>query len=139
MKLPISAVVPKNVNPHDLQLCASLVNGQQKCQPLTQNAANIDLSNASSGAATTTPQAYQESSSRDNILNVLSTSIIQYADAQLISVNNTTLNIPITVIVPKVSWICLKCLNMDDVTHKHNNCEEAYIFQLAPITIYKRN
>lgn len=38
-----------------------------------------------------------------------------------------------------VSWICRKCLNMDDVTHKHNNCEEAYIVQLAPITIYERN
>ena len=99
MKLPISAVVPKNVNPQDLQLCASLANGQQKCQPLTQNAPNIDLS-ASSGAATTTPQAYQDGSNRNNILNFLSTSIIQYADAQLISVNNTTLNIPITVIVP---------------------------------------
>lgn len=100
MKLPISAVVPKNVNTQDLQLCASLANGQQKCQPLTQNAPNIDLSSASSGAATTTPQAYHDDSSVNNILNVLSNSIIQFADAQLISVNNTTLNIPITVIVP---------------------------------------
>jgi hypothetical protein len=98
MKLPISAVVPKNVNQQDLQLCASLQNGQQKCQPLTQNAPNIDLS--SGAAATTTPQAYHDGRSMNNILNVLSSSIIQYADAQLISVNNTTLNIPITVIVP---------------------------------------
>jgi hypothetical protein len=98
MKLPISAVVPKNVNRQDLQLCASLQNGQQKCQPLTQNAPNIDLS--SGAAATTTPQAYHDGRSMNNILNVLSSSIVQYADAQLISVNNTTLNIPITVIVP---------------------------------------
>jgi hypothetical protein len=99
MKLPISAVVPKNVNQQDLQLCASLQNGQQKCQPLTQNAPNIDLS-ASSGAATTTPQAYHGGGSISNLLSTLSSQIIQFADAQLISVNNTTLNIPITVIVP---------------------------------------
>src|SRR5207249_7135863 len=66
---------------------------------LTQNAPNIDLS-SSSGAATTTPQAYHDDSSIKNILSELSKPIIQYADAQLISVNNTTLNIPITVIVP---------------------------------------
>jgi hypothetical protein len=100
MKLPISAVVPKNVNPQDLQLCASLQNGQQKCQPLTQNAPNIDLSSAPSGAASTTPQSYHDGDSIGNILSTLSSRIIQYADAQLISVNNTTLNIPITVIVP---------------------------------------
>jgi hypothetical protein len=100
MKLPISAVVPKDVNPQDLQLCASLQNGQQKCQPLTQNAPHIDLSSTSSGAATTTPQAYHDGSNLNNILSTLSSQIIQYANAQLISVNNTTLNIPITVIVP---------------------------------------
>src|ERR1044072_4961536 len=66
IKLPISAVVPKNVDQQDLQLCASLQNGQQKCQPLTQNAPNIDLS-ASSGAATTTPQAYHGGSSISNM------------------------------------------------------------------------
>jgi hypothetical protein len=99
IKLPISAVVPKNVNQQDLQLCASLQNGQQKCQPLTQNAPNIDLS-ASSGAATTTSQAYHGGSSVSNILQTLSSQIIQYADAQLLSLNNTNLNIPITVIVP---------------------------------------
>jgi hypothetical protein len=99
IKLPISAVVPKNVNQQDLQLCASLQNGKQKCQPLTQNAPNIDLS-ASSAAATTTPQAYHGGSSVSNILKTLSSQIIQYADAQLLSLNNTNLNIPITVIVP---------------------------------------
>src|SRR6476659_1059086 len=26
-----------------------------------------------------------------------------------------------------VSWICSKCLKIDDVTHKHSNCEISYI------------
>jgi hypothetical protein len=95
IKLPISAVVPNNINPQDLQLCASLSSGQQMCQPLGQNAANIDLSSAT---AKTTPQAYQEN--KAGILDISLGSLVQYADAQLISVNNTTLNIPITVIVP---------------------------------------
>jgi hypothetical protein len=98
IKLPISAIVPNNINPQDLQLCASLSNGQQMCQPLGQNAANIDLSSAANSTAKTTPQAYREN--KASILGISLGSIIQYADAQLISVNNTTLNIPITVIVP---------------------------------------
>jgi hypothetical protein len=98
IKLPISAVVPNNVNPQDLQLCASLSNGQQMCQPLGQNAQNIDLSSAANSTAKTTPQSYQEN--KASILGISLGSLVQYADAQLISVNNTTLNIPITVIVP---------------------------------------
>jgi hypothetical protein len=98
IKLPISAVVPNNINPQDLQLCASLSNGQKMCQPLGQNAANIDLSSAANSTAKTTPQAYREN--KASISGVSLGSIVQYADAQLISVNNTTLNIPITVIVP---------------------------------------
>jgi hypothetical protein len=98
IKLPISAVVPNNINPQDLQLCASLSNGQQMCQPLGQNAQNIDLSSAANSTAKTTPQSYQEN--KASILGISLGSLVQYADAQLISVNNTTLNIPITVIVP---------------------------------------
>ena len=56
IKLPISAVVPNNINPQDLQLCASLSSGQQMCQPLGQNAANIDLSSSANSTAKTTPQ-----------------------------------------------------------------------------------
>jgi hypothetical protein len=98
IKLPISAVVPKNINPQDLQLCASLSNGQQMCKPLGQNAANIDLSSSANSTAKTTPQSYEEN--KATISGISLGSLIQYADAQLISVNNTTLNIPITVIVP---------------------------------------
>jgi hypothetical protein len=98
IKLPISAVVPNNINPQDLQLCASLSNGQQMCQPLGQNTANIDLSSSANSTAKTTPQSYQHDNA--NILGVLFNPVVQYANAQLISVNNTTLNIPITVIIP---------------------------------------
>jgi hypothetical protein len=98
IKLPISAVVPNNINPEDLQICASLSSGQQICQPLGQNAANIDLSSSANSTAETTPQSYWNN--KANIFDVLFNSIAQYANAQLISVNNTTLNIPITVIIP---------------------------------------
>jgi hypothetical protein len=98
IKLPISAIVPNNINPQDLQLCASLSNGQQMCQPLGQNAANIDLSSATNSTAKTTPQSYQEN--KAGILGISLGSFVQYADAQLLSVDNTVLNIPITVIVP---------------------------------------
>ena len=81
-----------------MQLCASLSNGQQKCQPLGQNTTNIDLSSSANGTAKTTPQSYQHDNA--NILDVLFNPVVQYANAQLISVNNTTLNIPITVIIP---------------------------------------
>ena len=98
IKLPISAVVPNNINAEDLQLCASLSNGEQMCLPLGQNAPNIDLSSSANSTAKTTSQSYHNNNG--DILDVWFSSIIQYADAQLISVNNTTLNIPITVIVP---------------------------------------
>jgi hypothetical protein len=98
IKLPISAVVPNNINQQDLQLCASLSSGQQMCQPLGQNAQNIDLSSAANSTAKTTAQSYQEN--KASIFGISFGSLVQYADAQLISVNNTTLNIPITVIVP---------------------------------------
>ena len=68
------------------------------CQPLGQNAANIDLSSSANSTAKTTPQKYQNN--KASILDVWFKSVVQYADAQFISVNNTTLNIPITVIVP---------------------------------------
>jgi hypothetical protein len=90
IKLPISVVVPNNINAQELQLCASLSNGEQMCQPLEQNAANIDLSSPANSTAKTTPQSYHNN--EGDILDVWFTSIVRYADAQLISVNNTTLN-----------------------------------------------
>jgi hypothetical protein len=81
-----------------LQLCASLSSGQQMCQPLGQNATNIDLSSSANSTAKTTPQAYQEH--KASILGISLGSLVQTAEAQLITVDDTTLNIPITVIVP---------------------------------------
>jgi hypothetical protein len=98
IKLPISTVVPTNINPQDLQLCASVSSGQQMCQPLGQNTANIDLSSSANSTAKTIPQDYQNN--KASMLDVWFQSVVQSAEAQLISVNNTTLNIPITVIVP---------------------------------------
>src|ERR671913_2423723 len=49
--LPISALVPANVQPQDLQLCASLADGSESCQPLSggQQGASIDLTQSSAG------------------------------------------------------------------------------------------
>src|SRR5215204_879231 len=133
--LPISTVVPVNIQPQDLQLCASLADGSESCQPLSggQQGGTIDLtqSSAGGGAATTAPstspstgtmtpmpapQSYHPPSSNDGgvavvftntIINPLvetitSTFAVQYADAQepIIGIEDTTVNVPITLIVP---------------------------------------
>src|SRR5918998_3600748 len=55
--LPISALVPANIQPQDLQLCASLVTGSESCQPLSggQQGASIDLTQSAVAGAGTTP------------------------------------------------------------------------------------
>jgi hypothetical protein len=121
--LPISALVPANIQPQDLQLCASLVTGSESCQPLSggQQGASIDLTqSAVAGAGTTpapmgtaspmpapTPQSYPSSDGEifANVINpivdtITSVFTIQYANAQLIGIEDTTVNIPVTVIVP---------------------------------------
>src|ERR671916_377266 len=121
--LPISALVPANIQPQDLQLCASLVTGSESCQPLSggQQGASIDLTqSAVTGAGTTpapmgtaspipapTPQSYPSSDGEifANVINpivdtITSVFTIQYANAQLIGIEDTTVNIPVTVIVP---------------------------------------
>ena len=120
--LPISALVPANIQPQDLQLCASLVTGSESCQPLSGGqGTSIDLTqSAVAGAGTTpapmgtaspipapAPQSYPSSDGEifTNVINPIvdtMTSIftIQYANAQLISIEDTTVNIPVTVIVP---------------------------------------
>jgi hypothetical protein len=122
--LPISAIVPANIQPQDLQLCASLADGSESCQPLSggQQAASIDLTQTAVGGATAAapptattspmpapaPQSYPKNDDGTTytniispILNTITSAIImQHADAQLISVEDTTINIPITVIVP---------------------------------------
>jgi hypothetical protein len=136
--LPISAMVPVNIQPQDLQLCASLANGSESCQPLSggQQGASIDLTQSASGAGVTpaplgtaspmpapapapptgtmsppmpapAPQSYHDNGGAilANAINpivgaIISTLTVQYANAQLISVEDTTVNIPITVIVP---------------------------------------
>jgi hypothetical protein len=120
--LPISAIVPANIQPQDLQLCASLADGSESCQPLSggQQAASIDLTQSAAGGATAAPptattspmpapapQSYPKNDGAtftniiSPILDTITSGItMQHADAQLISVEDTTINIPITVIVP---------------------------------------
>jgi hypothetical protein len=136
--LPISALFPANIQPQDLQLCASLATGSESCQPLSggQQGASIDLTQPATGGSTTTPtgttspmpapspaptaptgpispmpapapQSYPNNGGEilENVINPVVETItplftMQHADAQLISVEDTTVNIPITVIVP---------------------------------------
>jgi hypothetical protein len=119
--LPISALVPANIQPQDLQLCASLATGSESCQPLSgeQQDASIDLTQPTAGGATTAPtgtaspmpapvpQSYPNNGGAmpANAINpivetITSSFTMQHADAQLISVEDTTINIPVTVIVP---------------------------------------
>jgi hypothetical protein len=131
--LPISALVPANVQPEDLQLCASLADGSESCQPLSggQQGASIDLTQpVAAGGATPgpmatasprpqtgqispvpapapAPQSYPGTggdilANAINLIDEMTTPVftLQYADAQLISVEDTTINIPITVIIP---------------------------------------
>ena len=57
--LPITATVPQNTNPEDLQLCASIGSGQEQCQPLSGGGAaggqgtTLDLTNAQQQGPTT--------------------------------------------------------------------------------------
>src|ERR671916_892585 len=55
--LPISALVPANIQPQDLQLCASLATGSESCQPLSggQQAASIDLTQTGTAGGAATP------------------------------------------------------------------------------------
>ncbi len=119
--LPISALVPTNIQPQDLQLCASLATGSESCQPLSggQQGASIDLTQSAAGGVTTTPmgaaspmpapapQSYPNNDGAilENAINpivktITSLFMMQHAEAQLISIEDTTVNIPITVIVP---------------------------------------
>jgi hypothetical protein len=136
--LPISALVPANIQPQDLQLCASLATGSESCQPLSegQQAASIDLTQAGAAAGATSapmgtaspmpapaptppatipmspvpapqpvPQLYPDTGGANDAINsvietLTSAFTVQNADAQLISIEDTTVNIPITVIVP---------------------------------------
>jgi hypothetical protein len=139
--LPISALVPANIQTQDLQLCASLADGSESCQPLSggQQAASIDLTQAGAAAGATpapmgtaspmpapaptppatvpmspvpapppVPQSYPDTGgvvlANDAINPVIETLTsaftVQNANAQLISIEDTTVNIPITVIVP---------------------------------------
>jgi hypothetical protein len=108
VKLPVSAMVPGDTEAKDLELCASLQGGKETCQPLDKKDAKIDLSsqgqtNQSSSNMSSTPTAYDPASEflgqAKNILDTIR-SPLQSANAQLISVEDTTLNIPITVIIP---------------------------------------
>ena len=121
--LPISAIVPANIQPQYLQLCASLADGSESCQPLSggQQGASIDLTQSAAGGApaapptaTTSPmpapapQSYPKNDGGVTFTNIISPILdtitsaitVQHADAQLIGIEDTTINIPVTVIVP---------------------------------------
>jgi hypothetical protein len=105
VKLPVSAMVPANTEAKDLELCASVQGGKEVCQPLDKKDAKIDLSsqgqaNQSASNMSSTPTAHTPIDGLvRNILDSLN-SPLQSANAQLITIDDTTLNIPITVIVP---------------------------------------
>jgi hypothetical protein len=126
-----------------LQLCASLADGAESCQPLSggQQAASIDLTQPAAAAGTTpspigtvspapapsplpaspptgpmspmpapppAPQSYPSpggeilaSYAINPIVETITSAFtVQYAEAQLIGIEDTTINIPVTVIVP---------------------------------------
>jgi hypothetical protein len=105
LKLPVSAMVPADTEAKDLELCASLQGGKEVCQPLDKKDAKIDLSsqgqsNQSASNTSSIPTTYSPASEFiRHILDSIS-SPLQNANAQLITIDDTTLNIPITVIVP---------------------------------------
>jgi hypothetical protein len=105
VKLPVSAMVPTGTEAKDLELCASVQGGKEVCQPLDKKDAKIDLSsqgqaNQSASNMSSTPTTYSPAGEFvRHILDSIS-SQVQNANAQLITIDDTTLNIPITVIVP---------------------------------------
>jgi hypothetical protein len=106
VKLPVSAMVPASTEAKDLELCASLKDGKEVCQPLDKKDAKIDLSqgqaNQTSSNVSSTPTAYSPTNEfLGQVQSIIdSMSSVQSANAQLITIDDTTLNIPITVIVP---------------------------------------
>jgi hypothetical protein len=51
MPILISAMVPANIQPQDLQLCTSLTDGSESCQPLSGESATVDLTLESGATA----------------------------------------------------------------------------------------
>jgi hypothetical protein len=102
VKLPVSAMVPAGTEAKDLELCASIQGGKETCQPLDKKDAKLDLSsqgqsNQTSSNMSSTPTAFNPSGQINSIVDWVP---MQTANAQLITIDDTTLNIPITVIVP---------------------------------------
>jgi hypothetical protein len=106
VKLPVSAMVPVGTEAKDLELCASIQGGKETCQPLDKKDAKLDLSsqgqsNQTSSNVSSTPTAFNPYADLSRQVNSIVDWIpMQTANAQLISIDDTTLNIPITVIIP---------------------------------------
>jgi hypothetical protein len=106
VKLPVSAMVPAGTEAKDLELCASIQGGKETCQPLDKKDGKIDLSsggqtNQSSSNMSSTPTAFNPYADLSGQVNrIIDWIPMQTANAQLITIDDTTLNIPITVIVP---------------------------------------
>jgi len=106
VKLPVSAMVPAGTEAKDLELCASIQGGKETCQSLDKKDAKLDLSSqgqsnqtsSNSSSTTITYNPYPDLSGQVN--DILDSIRMQTASAQLITIDDTTLNIPITVIVP---------------------------------------
>jgi hypothetical protein len=106
VKLPVSAMVPAGTEAKDLELCASIKGGKETCQPLDKKDAKLDLSsqgqsNLTSSNMSSTPTEFNPNTDLSGLVNSIVDWIpVQTANAQLITIDDTTLNIPITVIVP---------------------------------------
>jgi hypothetical protein len=136
-------MVPDDTEAKDLELCASVQGGKEMCQPLDTKYAKIDLSsqgqaNQSSSNMSSTPTAYDPHNGLfGKITDILSTgSPLQTANAQLISVDDTTLNIPITVIIPitlqiQNAQICASVASSGDQT-----CQQIVINPLILMIIH---
>jgi hypothetical protein len=106
VKLPVSAMVPAGTEAKDLELCASIQGGKETCQPLDKKDAKLDLSsqaqsNKTSSNMSSTPTAFNPYAVLSGqVSRIVDRIPMQTANAQLITIDDTTLNIPITVIVP---------------------------------------
>jgi len=127
VKLPVSAMVPAGTQAKDLELCASVQGGKETCQPLDKKDAKLDLSsqgqsNQTSSNMSSKPTAFNPYADLYRQVNSLvDWRPVQSANAQLISIDDTTLNIPITVIVPitlqiQNAQVCASVASSGDTT-----------------------
>jgi len=126
VKLPVSAMVPAGTEAKDLELCAAVQGGKEVCQSLDKKDAKLDLSsqgqaNQTSSNMSSTPTASNRYDDPGKARNIFDWMPMQSANAQLITIDDTTLNIPITVIVPitlqiQNAQVCASVASSGDTT-----------------------